>query len=196
MWPIFLFLRRLGRLARGLSPLELVSLDVTLGAAGTGLALALASAVALAMASSALAMTALELSSESRPWLDALEALKLGEPGASSQTELVRLLALLLGVALKQLALTPCVAGRASSCRNNSSAGVSGGRRAESAAAWEIMVLVVKPEVSGKPEIASAPMMPQIVVSGIVRNRPPRSVHLVLPVRYTTTPALMNKRAL
>ena len=64
------------------------------------------------------------------------------------------------------------------------------------AAAWEIIVLVVKPDVSGKPEMASAPMMPQIAVSGIVRNSPPTSVQRFIPVRYTTTPALMNSNAL
>ena len=58
------------------------------------------------------------------------------------------------------------------------------------------MVLVVNPEVSGKPEMASAPIMPHTAVSGMVRNRPPTSEHLFLPVRYTTTPALMNSSAL
>ena len=51
------------------------------------------------------------------------------------------------------------------------------------AAACEIMVLVVNPEVSGKPEMARAPTMPQIAVSGMVRNNPPPSVHLLKPVR-------------
>jgi hypothetical protein len=63
-------------------------------------------------------------------------------------------------------------------------------------AASDISVLVVKPEVSGKPEIDSAPTMPQAAVNGIVRNNPPRSVHRCRPVRYTTTPALMNSSAL
>ena len=49
-------------------------------------------------------------------------------------------------------------------------------------AASEIIDLETKPEVSGKDEIDSAPTMPQMVVSGMVRNRPPRSVHLRLPV--------------
>ena len=35
------------------------------------------------------------------------------------------------------------------------------------AAADAIMVLVVKPDVSGKPEIAKAPMVPQIMVKGM-----------------------------
>ena len=38
-------------------------------------------------------------------------------------------------------------------------------------------------KLSGKLEIDSAPTIPQMVVSGMVRNRPPRSVHLCLPVR-------------
>ena len=37
------------------------------------------------------------------------------------------------------------------------------------AAAAGIRLLVVNPDVSGKPEIASAPIMPQMVVSGMVR---------------------------
>ena len=49
-------------------------------------------------------------------------------------------------------------------------------------AASEIIDFETKPEVSGNEEIDSAPMMPQTVVSGMVRNRPPRSVHLRLPV--------------
>ena len=40
--------------------------------------------------------------------------------------------------------------------------------RLSSAAACEIMVLVVKPEVSGNPEMASAPTPPKISVQGIV----------------------------
>ena len=51
------------------------------------------------------------------------------------------------------------------------------------AADWEIIDFVVKPDVSGKAEIASAPIVPQIVVSGMLWKRPPRSVHLRLPVR-------------
>ena len=49
-------------------------------------------------------------------------------------------------------------------------------------AASEIIDLDTKPEVSGNAEIESAPIMPQMVVSGMVRNSPPRSVHLRLPV--------------
>ena len=51
-----------------------------------------------------------------------------------------------------------------------------------SAAAEEIIDLEMKPEVAGKLEIERAPMVPQIMVSGMVRNRPPRSVHFRLPV--------------
>ena len=58
------------------------------------------------------------------------------------------------------------------------------------------MVLVVKPEVSGKPEIAIAPTMPQTAVRGMVRNRPPTSVQRCLPVRWTTVPALISSSAL
>src|SRR5688500_2409621 len=49
-------------------------------------------------------------------------------------------------------------------------------------AASEIIDLVTKPDVSGKAEMDSAPMMPQTVVNGIDWNRPPSSVHLDLPV--------------
>ncbi len=42
----------------------------------------------------------------------------------------------------------------------------------------EIIDFDTKPEARGKEEIDNAPTMPQIVVSGMVRNRPPRSVHL------------------
>jgi len=41
---------------------------------------------------------------------------------------------------------------------------------------------VTTPEVSEKAEIESPPTMPHMAVSGIVRNRPPRSVHLCFPV--------------
>ena len=43
--------------------------------------------------------------------------------------------------------------------------------------------MVVNPDVSGKLEMDSAPTMQHIVVSGMVWNRPPSSVHLFLPVR-------------
>ena len=49
-------------------------------------------------------------------------------------------------------------------------------------AASEIIDFEMKPDVSGKAEIDSAPMMPQTQVSGMVRNSPPTSVHLRLPV--------------
>ena len=50
-------------------------------------------------------------------------------------------------------------------------------------AATEISVFVVNPDVSGKLEMASAPMMPHTVVSGMVRKSPPRSEQRVRPVR-------------
>ena len=50
-------------------------------------------------------------------------------------------------------------------------------------AATEIRVLVVNPDVSGKLEMARAPIMPHTVVRGMVRNSPPRSEHRVTPVR-------------
>src|SRR5215207_1158277 len=54
--------------------------------------------------------------------------------------------------------------------------------RCWSAAPSEIIDFETKPEVSGNDEIDRAPMMPQMVVSGMLRNRPPRSLHLRLPV--------------
>ncbi len=65
-----------------------------------------------------------------------------------------------------------------------------------SAAACVTMDLETKPEVSGKDEIASAPMVPQIVVSGMLWNRPPSSEHLRLPVAASTAPADISSRAL
>ena len=50
------------------------------------------------------------------------------------------------------------------------------------AASRETMDLETKPEVSGNDEIESAPTIPHIAVSGMVRKSPPRSVHLRLPV--------------
>src|SRR5262245_53621114 len=64
------------------------------------------------------------------------------------------------------------------------------------AAASEIMDLLTKPEVSGKAEIDSAPTMPQMVVTGMVLYRPPRSVHLRLPTMYSTDPADISSSAL
>src|SRR5687767_12393991 len=55
-------------------------------------------------------------------------------------------------------------------------------KRSASADACEIIDLLTNPEVSGKDEMASAPMMPQPVVNGMLRYRPPRSVHLRRPV--------------
>ncbi len=54
--------------------------------------------------------------------------------------------------------------------------------RCSSPAAWLIMDLLTKPEVIGKDEMASAPMMPQTVVTGMLWKRPPRSLHLRRPV--------------
>src|SRR6056297_398208 len=68
--------------------------------------------------------------------------------------------------------------------------------RCDSAAAEAVSDLLMKPEVSGKAEMASAPMVPQIVVNGMLRNRPPSSEHLFLPVWWITAPALMNSSAL
>src|SRR5687768_9017827 len=51
-----------------------------------------------------------------------------------------------------------------------------------SPAASEIIDFETKPDVSGNAEIERAPMKPQIAVTGMVRNGPPRSVHLRLPV--------------
>ena len=53
--------------------------------------------------------------------------------------------------------------------------------RCPSSAACATIDLLTKPDVSGNDEIESAPIVPQIIVSGIVRNRPPRSVHLRRP---------------
>src|SRR5687767_13029350 len=63
-------------------------------------------------------------------------------------------------------------------------------------AASEIIDFDTNPEVSGKEEIDKAPTMPQIVVSGMVRKRPPRSVHLRLPVMKRTEPADITSSAL
>src|SRR3990172_2003928 len=64
--------------------------------------------------------------------------------------------------------------------------------RCPSAAACESMDLLTNPEVSGKEEIESAPTIPQAAVNGMLRTRPPRSVHLRLPVMYSTEPADMR----
>src|SRR5512134_4097076 len=67
-------------------------------------------------------------------------------------------------------------------CRNTpADAAVSSNHTASicpSDAACDTIDLETKPEVSGNDEIASAPIVPQIVVSGIVWNRPPSSEHL------------------
>src|SRR3990172_6624489 len=65
-----------------------------------------------------------------------------------------------------------------------------------SAAACEIMDLLTKPDVSGKDEIESAPMIPHQVVIGMLWNSPPRSVHFRLPVISSTEPALISSSAL
>ena len=59
-----------------------------------------------------------------------------------------------------------------------------------------IIDLLTKPEVSGNDEIDSAPIVPQTVVSGMVRKSPPRSVHLRRPVSYSTEPADISSSAL
>ena len=56
--------------------------------------------------------------------------------------------------------------------------------------------LDVKPLVKGTDEMASAPTVPKIMVQGMVLYSPPRSVHLLLPVMYSTDPALIHKRGL
>src|SRR3989304_1861642 len=68
--------------------------------------------------------------------------------------------------------------------------------RCPSAAACEIIDLLTKPEVSGKDEIESAPMIPHQVVTGMLRNSPPRSVHFRLSVINSTEPALISSSAL
>src|SRR5688500_1203644 len=68
--------------------------------------------------------------------------------------------------------------------------------RCPSVDAWEIIDLLTNPDVRGNDEIASAPMIPQAVVNGMLRYRPPRSVHLRLPVTSSTEPADMRSSAL
>jgi hypothetical protein len=68
--------------------------------------------------------------------------------------------------------------------------------RCPSAAACVIMDLLTKPEVSGNEEMASAPMTPHTVVSGMLRHKPPRSVHLRRPVISSTEPADISSSAL
>ena len=68
--------------------------------------------------------------------------------------------------------------------------------RCWSAAAALVIDLVTKPEVKGKAEIASAPIVPSSVVTGMVRKRPPSSVHLRRPVWCRTLPADMRRSAL
>ncbi len=63
-------------------------------------------------------------------------------------------------------------------------------------AASEIIDFETKPDVRGNDEIDSAPTMPQMVVSGMVRNSPPSSVHLRLPVMKRTDPADISSSAL
>ena len=68
--------------------------------------------------------------------------------------------------------------------------------RFPSSAACETIDFEMKPEVSGNAEIASAPMVPQAVVKGMVWNRPPRSEHLRLSVINSTEPADISSNAL
>ncbi len=65
-----------------------------------------------------------------------------------------------------------------------------------SAAACETMDFETKPEVNGNDEMASAPMVPHTVVSGMVWNRPPSSEHLRRFVISSTEPADMSSSAL
>ena len=65
-----------------------------------------------------------------------------------------------------------------------------------SAAPCEIMDLLMNPEVSGNEEMERAPTIPHTVVMGMLWNRPPRSLHLRLPVMYRTDPADMSSSAL
>ncbi|EWS62755.1 hypothetical protein Y695_04013 [Hydrogenophaga sp. T4] len=85
-------------------------------------------------------------------------------------------------------------------CRNTpAEAAVSASHtysRWPSAADCDTMDLETKPEVSGNEEMASAPMVPQTVVSGMVWNRPPSSEHLRRPVISSTDPADISSRAL
>ncbi len=59
-----------------------------------------------------------------------------------------------------------------------------------------IIDFAVNPDVNGKDEIDSAPTIPQMQLTGMVRNSPPKSVHFDLPVMYRTEPALISKSAL
>jgi len=54
----------------------------------------------------------------------------------------------------------------------------------------------MNPDVRGNEDMASAPTIPHVAVTGIVRKRPPRSVHLRFPVIYSTEPADISNRAL
>jgi hypothetical protein len=64
------------------------------------------------------------------------------------------------------------------------------------AAACDTIDFETKPEVSGNDEIASAPMVPHTVVSGIVWNSPPSSEHLRRSVISSTEPADISSSAL
>src|SRR5688572_6227185 len=85
-------------------------------------------------------------------------------------------------------------------CRNTpAEAAVSSSQtvsRWPSVAAWLTIDLETKPDVSGKDEMASAPMVPQIVVNGMLWNRPPNSEHLRRPVINSTEPADISSSAL
>jgi len=50
--------------------------------------------------------------------------------------------------------------------------------------------------VRGKAEIANAPIIPHVAVSGIVLYSPPTSVHFLLPVINITLPADINSKPL
>ena len=65
-----------------------------------------------------------------------------------------------------------------------------------SPAAVMIIDLLMKPDSNGNPEIAPAPMMQKIVVSGMDLCKPPSSVAFVVPTRCKTAPIDMNNNAL
>ena len=55
---------------------------------------------------------------------------------------------------------------------------------------------LTKPLNNGKAEIDAAPTMQNVAVKGMLLYRPPRSLPLILPVRYSTAPIDMNSKPL